>query len=31
MDSLFDREPVKVTEDWCNMISGPGTGEQAGS
>ena len=30
IDSLFDREPVEVTEDWCDVVSGAGVGEQAG-
>ena len=28
--SLLDREPVQVSENWCNMVSGAGGGEQAG-
>ena len=31
LDSLFDREPVEVLEDWCDVVSGVGAGEQAGS
>ena len=30
-DSLFDREPVEVLEEWCDVVSGAGAGEQAGS
>ena len=30
VDSLFDREPVEVTEDRCDVVSGAGVGEQAG-
>ncbi len=31
MDTLFHREPVKLTEDRGDVISGRGTSEQSGS
>ena len=31
MDSFLDRQPVKVVEDWGDVFSGAGTGEEAGS
>ena len=30
MDSLFDRQPVKVLEDRGDVLSGTGAGEEAG-
>ena len=27
VDSLFDRQPVEVMEDWCDVVSGAGAGE----
>ena len=30
MDSFLDRQPVKVLEDWSDVFSGAGTGEEAG-
>ena len=31
VDSLFDRQPVEVMKDRCDVFSGAGTGEQAGT
>ena len=30
VDSLFDGQPVEIMEDWGDVLSGAGAGEEAG-